>query len=172
MISCKVLVGPIATDREYLAGETISLESKDADALAGLGIVEKLGEVPAPKLIPQTVVTTPAPTPIPVVEAPVVETSAPAIETPVVETPIEVAPAPVVETSVLAIETPVVETLVVETPVEPTPTPVVDAPVVETSAPAIETPVVEKPTLTPEEVLELEQLAAGEVDKIVKGRKK
>jgi hypothetical protein len=85
MFSCKVLFGPIATDKEYHAGETICLELSDANTLSDLGIVE-IGEEVKPRLVAQV---TPAPVPAPAVEpTPVAEIPAPAVEpTPVIEVP-------------------------------------------------------------------------------------
>ncbi len=195
MFSCKVLTGPIATDREYHVGEIICLEQKDAEVLSGYNLVEIIEEVAA-KFVPQALPATDvieaaapvAPTPEPVAVPPVVD-SAPIIDE----------PTPVTQTEPVAV-TPVVDSVptpVVSTPDPATVTEVVDsAPIIDASAayvstveiPAVETPasVVEIPAtvgvasasadepveLTPEEVLELEKIAADEVKNIVKSRKK
>lgn len=92
MLSCKVLVGPISTDREYQAGESIVLSDKDASQLAGYGLLEILGEV-EPKFPPHASA---------VEDAPIVE-AAPAIEIPdevialVDETAVVTEVAPIVE---------------------------------------------------------------------------
>jgi hypothetical protein len=123
MFSCKVLVGPIATDKEYHAGDTICLELSDANTLSSLGIVE-IGEEVKPKLVAQ-VAAIPAPAPIevaPVVETPVVTDVAPVVETPIEIAPVSdslplgviVAPEPVVEPAVVTEVTPVVETVHVD----------------------------------------------------------
>jgi hypothetical protein len=156
MLACKVLVGPIATDRPYNAGETIVLDEKDANQLASYGLLEIVGEV-APKFLPQ----------IPVEVAPEV-----AVAESVVETPVEVAPEvvvtePVVETEAVPediLSFPVVETV----PVEVAPEAVIDEPVVETpvevapevvaTEPVVETPVDESVAIDGEEALSLEEV--------------
>jgi hypothetical protein len=164
MFSCKVLVGPIATDKEYHAGETICLELSDANTLAGLGIVE-IGEEVKPKLVAQV---TPAPVPAPAVEpTPVAEIPAPAVEpTPVIEIPAPaVEPTPVAEIPAPAAEsTPVIE--VPAPAVEPTPVIEIPAPVAEPTT-TIE--------LTPEELAEFEASPLGQQSDVaekIKGKVK
>jgi hypothetical protein len=125
MLSCKVLVGPIATDKEYHAGDTVCLDKKDADTLSSFGLVEIIGEVQprfVAQVLPPTEVAEAAPTidlfPVadeiaPAIEAPAVVVDAtPAIEAPVVAAEI-VAPEPVTETPAAGEAAPVVETAIV-----------------------------------------------------------
>ncbi len=81
MFSCKVLVGPIATDKEYHAGDTVCLSEQDANVLSGFGIIQIIIKVD--------------PTSDAVVETPIVAEVAPAIE-PIVTEPVAVSE-PVVE---------------------------------------------------------------------------
>jgi hypothetical protein len=127
MFSCKVLIGPIATDKEYHAGDTVCLDKKDADTLSGFGLVEIIGEV-QPKFVaevlPPAEVTGTAPT---INLFPVADEIAPAIEIPAVVTEIApvvvatevAAPEPVIETPVV-VETALVEDLPVESIVDET----------------------------------------------------
>ncbi len=154
MFSCRVLVGPIATDKEYRAGDTVCLDKKDADTLASYGLVEIIGEVEA-KFVPEVV---PVPVPEPVTEA--FETPVVAVETIAPEAVIEaVTPEPTaaVETEVVApVETaPVIETEVVA-PVETTP--VVEVPLTEEISIPVEAAADEAVIIDGEEALGLEEV--------------
>jgi hypothetical protein len=141
MLACKILVGPISTDRQYETGETIVLDEKDATQLASYDLVEILGEV-EPKFGLQT-------PPTPIVDASVAIVDIDEIE-PVVEAPVvtEVAP-PIVETG--SIEPMTTEQVVVSEPV-------VEAPIVE--APIVVTPVDETTIVDAEGGASLEDTAA------------
>ncbi len=129
MFSCRVLVGPIATDKEYQTGDTVCLDKKDADTLASFGLIEIIGEVQA-KFVPT-------------VAKPVVEVAAP------IAAPVEAVPAPAIETVIPVVEVPA--------PVEtPAPTPVVEATTPIEPAPAI---VDEATTLNGEDAIGLEKLS-------------
>jgi hypothetical protein len=144
MFSCKVLVGPIATDKEYHTGDTVCLDKKDADTLSGFGLVEIIGEV-QPKFVAQVL------PPAEVAGAaltidlfPVADEIAPAVETPAVVTEI----APVIETPVVVAT--VGDSLPLGTVAAPeivTPEPVVETPVAGEAAPVIETAIVDEATI-------------------------
>jgi hypothetical protein len=132
MFSCKVLVGPIATDKEYHTGDTVCLDKKDADTLSGFGLVEIIGEV-QPKFVAQVLPPAEVAGTAPTIDLfPVADEIAPAIEIPAVVTEIApvvvatevaatevAAPEPVIETPVV-VETALVEDLPVESIVDET----------------------------------------------------
>lgn len=142
MFSCKVLVGPIATDKEYHTGDTVCLDKKDADTLSSFGLVEIIGEV-QPKFVAQVLPPAEAAETAPTIDLfPVADEIAPAIETPVVETPVAVTPE-------------------VVTPEVIVPEPVIEAPVAGEAAPLVETPVDEAVIIDGEEAIGLEEVAGS-----------
>jgi hypothetical protein len=142
MFSCKVLVGPIATDKEYHTGDTVCLDKKDADTLSGFGLVEIIGEV-QPKFVAQVLPPAEVAGTAPTIDLfPVADEIAPAIETPAVVTPVAVTPVAV-------------------TPEVIVPEPVIEAPVAGEAAPLVETPVDEAVIIDGEEAIGLEEVATG-----------
>jgi hypothetical protein len=141
MFSCKVLVGPIATDKEYHTGDTVCLDKKDADTLSGFGLVEIIGEV-QPKFVAQVLPPAEVAGTAPTIDLfPVADEIAPAIETPAVVTVGDSLPlgavAPVIETPVVVATEVTAPELVVETLVAGEAAPVVETAIVdEASAPA------------------------------------
>lgn len=75
MFNCKVLLGPLSFDRIYDAGELVCLSNKDAEQLAGYGLVEVLDEV-KPKFARAEPVTEPE-APVTTVTEPVAEVEVP-----------------------------------------------------------------------------------------------
>jgi hypothetical protein len=115
MFECKVLIGPIATDRLYEDGEIVLLDDKDANFLAGMKLVQIQKEVVTKFMTPVDVAEAPAIDTVPVdlAEAPAIETApvdvaeAPAIDT----VPVDVAEAPAIDTARVDVaEAPAIET--------------------------------------------------------------
>jgi hypothetical protein len=154
MFSCKVLIGPIATDKEYHAGDTVCLDKKDADTLSGFGLVEIIGEV-EPRFVAQVVPTTDV-----VETAPKINLFPVADVEPVTEV---VSVAGVVETAPVGVGVSLpLGTIVAPEPVVETPAVTVgDSLSLGTVAPVVETPVDEAVVIDGEEAIGLAEVAGS-----------